>query len=101
MDVSLIPLARAKERLMRIDEQHGVAGGALRGSDGPHVRALLLSGIADLFVLDSGLSEQEQIIERVTSESQRVPRLEMRNQARLHLGVAVQIKIEAVGQSFE
>src|SRR5436309_1359898 len=108
---ALIPLTGAEEWLMRIDEQQGMARGALGRSYGPHIRALCYQQILEfvvgqiaaqfayLGVLGSGdgldfLGPQaaapidELVIKSIAIEGQDVPRLKSGDEARLDLGIA-------------
>ena len=109
---------------MRIDEQQGMARGALGRSYGPHIRALCYQQILEfvvgqiaaqfayLGVLGSGdgldfLGPQaaapidELVIKSIAIEGQDVPRLKSGDEARLDLGIALKEIIQAIDRGLQ
>ena len=97
VDVSFIPLADPEKGLVRIDEEQGVAVGALGRHDGPHIRALRFGGARNLGGFKAAFTEDELVVERVAIEGVDIPGFEMRDEARLHLQIARQEIVEALG----
>jgi hypothetical protein len=99
--VAFVPLARSKERLVRVDEQHRVSCGAFGRHDGPHVRTLGLHHFGGVFLGDIGFTVHEQVIDRVPVESEHIPGFEMRQQPGMHLRIVFEEIVHPIGKRIE
>src|SRR5580704_10556240 len=95
--MAFIPLTNTEERLMWIDEQHGVSVGALGWRNGPHVRSLGFDSARNFAWLEPALAEDELVVQGVAVERVDEPRFKMRDEARLRLQVAGEIIVESFG----